>query len=414
MKVVHIMAGDLSGGAARGTYWLHQALIQLGVDSRILINGSQKYDDPHIAIVDDSLPGRLWQGLSKRLGELPKVLYQGNDQYQPFDTGLGGSRYQANEIFRQADLVNLHHINGVASVRSLRSIRKPLVWTLRSMWPLTGGCHYSLDCDKYQTGCSACPQLGSTSPHDLSRFNARTKLASYPPHLQLVGVSNWITRCAGDSVLLRDFPIRTIHNGINTADFQPIDRNEAVRSLGLNPDTKYLLAIAQNFQNRYKGFDHLREALRFLNPSGTHLLIVGSVGQAQLNQLEFPHTTLGIVHDSPGLRAAYSAATVHVAPNRMETFGKTLVEAMACGTPVVSFDATGPKDIVEHKRSGYRAQAFSARSLAEGIQWVLGLDADGYNQLSTRARQQAIDRFDSTVVARQYLDLYQSMLNRAR
>jgi len=405
------MSGNLSGGAARGTYWLHQALIRLGADSKILFNGTAPYTDDRLIKIGKTQGQQFLNRLSNRLGEWPKNFYQTNNTQQQFDNGLGGARYQQSEIYRQADLINLHHINGVVSVPSLRTIRKPLVWTLRSMWPLTGGCHYSFDCNKYQSSCSACPQLGSGSAYDLSRLNTAVKRASYPAHLQLVGVSDWISDCARSSALLTTFPIRTIYNGIDTSAFEAVEREVAIRSLELSPQPHYLLAIAQNFENRYKGFESLKKALHHLNRENCHLLLVGNVSGQQLIDLDFPHTSFGIVSDLSMLRTIYSAATIHVAPNRMETFGKTLAEAMACGTPVVCFDATGPREIVEHKISGYRARPYDPAALAEGINWILDLSQQVYDTMTKRARQQAAERFDSMIVGKQYLDLYQSILN---
>ena len=406
------MTGDLSGGAARGTYWLHQGLVKLGVDSRILIGGSTRHADERVIEITKTASQRLLNGLGRRLGELPRRLYRTNNEHQQFDTGFGGSRYRQNETFRQADVVNLHHINGTVSLPSLRSIHKPLVWTMRSMWPFTGGCHYSYQCKRYELACSACPQLGSTTQFDLSRLALAVKRDFYPPHMQLVGISDWVTQCARSSSLLKSFPIQTIYNGIDLTQFRPMDRAKAICSLGLAQKPRYLLAIAQNFENRYKGFEQLKQALRLIEPLNCHLLLVGHIDRERLAQLNFPHTYFGAVNDSSVLRALYSAATIHLAPNLMETFGKTLAESMACGTPVVCFDATGPREIVEHKITGFRASPYDADDFAAGIHWILALPPDQYQTLATKARQDAVRRFDSICIARQYLTLYESMLGR--
>ena len=94
----------------------------------------------------------------------------------------------------------------------------------------------------------------------------------------------------------------------------------------------------------------------------------------------------------------------------MEAFGKTLAEAMACGTPVVCFDATGPKDIVEHKRTGYKAVPFSTKDLAEGIKWVLNLNHEEYQIYCRQARERVLKYFDTRVIAKKYIELYKEML----
>ena len=96
----------------------------------------------------------------------------------------------------------------------------------------------------------------------------------------------------------------------------------------------------------------------------------------------------------------------------MEAFGKTLAESMSCGTPVVCFDTTGPKDIVDHKQNGYLAKPFDATDLANGIKWVL--DNKNYNELCQNAREKVLRDFDSVVVAKKYIRLYEEILNGCR
>ena len=122
------------------------------------------------------------------------------------------------------------------------------------------------------------------------------------------------------------------------------------------------------------------------------------------------HAHLGFLSDTLSLRLLYAAADVFVAPSLMDAFGKTLAEAMACGTPVVCFDATGPKDIVEHRVTGYKATPFDPADLAAGIQWVLDLPREWHDALRRDARERAVKRFDSRVIAGQYKALYEEML----
>ena len=94
-----------------------------------------------------------------------------------------------------------------------------------------------------------------------------------------------------------------------------------------------------------------------------------------------------------------------IVPSTYEAFGKTAAEALACGTPVVSFDATGLKDIVEHQECGYRAVPFSSNDLAQGIAWVLA-DDTRHAALSRRARTKAVEEFSLAEVAARYKAIY--------
>lgn len=128
-----------------------------------------------------------------------------------------------------------------------------------------------------------------------------------------------------------------------------------------------------------------------------------------VNKAGFEYKGLGFLHDTVSLRLAYSASDVFVAPSLMDAFGKTLAESMCCHTPVVCFDATGPKDIVNHKLNGYLAKPFDTSDLATGINWVLS-DENRHKELCVKAREKAVACFDIEKVAGQYAELYREIL----
>jgi glycosyltransferase involved in cell wall biosynthesis len=118
---------------------------------------------------------------------------------------------------------------------------------------------------------------------------------------------------------------------------------------------------------------------------------------------------MGRLNDDIALALLYAAADVMVVPSLQEAFGKTAIESLACGTPVVSFDSTGLKDIVEHENNGYRARCFSSEDLGAGIHWVLE-NSERWQKLSRRAREKVEEEFTLEVQARAYLKLYQEIL----
>ena len=408
-RVLHLVAGDLNGGAARGAYWLHRAQRRIGIDSIMLTNAGSNLGDDSVIVLGETPAQKLKFSLMRQLGKLPLQLYPKRNS-EIFHTGFEGIDVTNQAVYQQADIVHLHWINGLVRIAALRKIQKPVVWTLRDMWPLTGGCHYSMGCDRYTVGCGQCPQLQSRKARDLSTRIVRNKRKSFPKKLWVIGISDWLSQCASDSAVFAGFPIQTIGNNVDTREFFPEDRMLARQILGLRVDKKILLIGAQHIKDFYKGFDLFLEALKDLPDNNLHVLTFGkNLGDA-LTGLGAAHTDLGFLSDMPSLRMAYSAADVLVAPSRMEAFGKTLVEAMACGTPVVCFDATGPKDIVEHKLNGYKAKPFDPSELALGIQWVLNRPPSEYEALCQSARERVEKCFDARVIAERYYALYARIL----
>jgi len=174
-----------------------------------------------------------------------------------------------------------------------------------------------------------------------------------------------------------------------------------------------VLVGARNVASVYKGFDLFLEAVGGMTKENIRVVLFGNAEEGVLDALGVPTTNLGFLSDAIALRLAYSAADVFVVPSRVDAFGKTLVEAMSCGTPVVCFNATGPKDIVEHRLNGYLAEPFSPVDLAHGIQWVLDQPSETYAEMCRSARMRAELCFDSQVIAKEYLALYHDALRSA-
>ncbi|MBW2138632.1 MAG: glycosyltransferase, partial [Deltaproteobacteria bacterium] len=271
-----------------------------------------------------------------------------------------------------------------------------------------GGCHYALDCTRYRVGCGKCPQLGSTRLHDITRWTVKRKRKYYPAEMTLVGISEWLSSTARESLIFRDFDVVTIHNNIDTGELFPINKRTARAILRLNTEKKIILYSANRLASPFKRFDIFADAVRKLDRRKYFFLFFGNVENDNvLRELGFEYKAFGFLYDFISLRVVYSACDVFVATSISEAFGKTIAEAMACGRPVVCFSATGPKEIVDHKKNGYLAKPFDPSDLARGIEWVL--DPDNYQAVKKNARDKILDRFSSMVIAKQYLELYRRL-----
>lgn len=407
-KVLHIVAGSLSGGAARGAYWQHQALLDIGVDSRMLVNTIDKINDDSISTIIINKTAFIKQAIKSQLNQLPLKFYE-NTHSSMFSVGLFGYDITKHEWYKWADVINLHWVNGsFLSISGIGKIKKPIVWTLRDMWPFTGGCHYSLGCDNYKVGCGSCFQLGSTNTSDLSRRINLSKQNKFPSNLKLVGISNWITQKASESSIFKHFDIRTIYNNIKCSEFYPVDQNTGRQMLGLPLDKKIILVGAYDISDFYKGFDKYLSAIDLLNKNDYFFAFFGNLKESLIKDLGISYKSFGFLNDLISLRLLYSSVDVFVAPSIMDAFGKTIGESMSCGTPVVCFDSSGPKDIVDHKINGYKAKPYEVEDLKEGILWVLSNNSD--NKLNENAENKIRSVFDSKIIATQYSRLYEECL----
>ncbi len=408
MKILHIVAGGLNSGAARGAYWLHEGLVSQNIHSIVLTQFPTDLDNT-VAILFPARLKRLQLKVEHKLENNKLAKYE-KKKDTIFSTGLIGNDITSLLAYKEADIIHLHWINNdMLSIKDIGKIDKPIVWTLRDMWPMTGGCHYAMDCTNFETGCGNCEQLGSFKKSDLSKTILNQKINSYPKHIKLVGISHWISEQAKKSTLFKNYDIRTINNNIDTEKFQLIDKVTAKEALGINTNKKIILVGSTQLKDFYKGFDKFLEVLQLLDQEKYFICFFGVLSEEVKRQLEFEYKSFGFLKDTVSLQILYAASDVFVAPSIMEAFGKTIAESMACGTPVVCFNSTGPKDIVDHKINGYLAKPFDAEDLKNGIEWVL--NTENYDDLCQNARKKVLEKFDSKVVAKQYIELYKEVLH---
>lgn len=408
MRIVHLTGPTLGDGAARGTWQLHQALRRAGVDSRLIVQRGPA-PDATVRTLDARLPSKMLQRLSARADRLP-LLAAARRPDALFSLGLLGLSPFALDGVMEAAVVNLHWVaNGFVAPWALWSLKLPVVWTLRDMWPLTGGCHYAGSCRNYTGRCGRCPQLGSRCEHDLSRLGHFVKRRTRRGNEAIVAISRWLADCARESSIMRGLPVQVIPNSVDPDQFRPIPQSAARRSLGLDPAAKVIVfgALGAASDPR-KGAALLAAALETGGVPPANLLVFGAGHDPALARACGDRVTfLGRVDDDERLAHIYAAGDVFVAPSVQEAFGKTLTEAMACGVPAIAFAGTGPDDIITHQEDGYLAASVDVEDLARGLRW--GLDHPDPGRLRAAARAKVLREFTPSRVARRYIELYRQL-----
>lgn len=428
-RILHLSAADQDGGAARAAYRIHAGLRRIGVDSRMLV-GNKTGDDPTVAAASNSPIGKFFAFVRPAVDAFPvRVWYQPKRRPYFFadwvPDGLTG-----HPAFNDADLVQLHWVSaGFLKPETLLSLKRPIVWRLSDQWAFTGGCHYSGTCVRYEQQCGICPQLESSKEHDLSFRAWERKQKVYSQlDLTVVSPSNWLAGLARKSSLFGQVPVRVIHNGIDTEVFRPIEKSTA-RALLRLPQDRPLIAFGavHAVDDARKGFRELQTALGLLAADLTtksgggkttvgalpELLVFGSSRAPAGVTLPLPTHFLGRLHDDLTIALAYSAADVFVAPSLEENFSSTVLESVACGTPVAAFDLGGMPDLVQHQENGWLAAAVDPQDLARGIGWILEEPARRA-ALGQTARARALERFSLERQCGRYRELYNELLDPQR
>lgn len=411
MKILHLASQD-NGGAGRAALRLHQALLEQGIDSQMIVQ-HKTTDLPTIHTLTQSRYQKLLIPFRQAFDQLPTLFYKNKKKDIFSSTFVPSNKLLLKRIKEfNPDIIHLHWINsGFINIFDLFKFEKPILWSLHDANTFTGGCHVvDKGCEKYKSFCHSCSLLNSKFKYDISYLNFKRKQRAYKNlDFTVNGLSHWIASEAKSSTLLKDKTIINLPNTIDTTIFHPVDKNIAREILGIKSQ-KFILGFGaiSSTQVERKGYLQLKKALELLPHKDCYMLIVfGSSYGKEIAGIET--IFLGHIHDDTTLKLMYSVFDATIMPSLSESFGQVALESLACGTPVVCFNTTGLKDIVTHKYNGFLAQNFSSQELSQGIQWIFSLQQKQKKQLRSNAIQTA-KKFSYPLISRQYIQQYTNIL----
>jgi glycosyltransferase involved in cell wall biosynthesis len=419
MRIFHLSTKDISGGAARAAFRLHQGLCSVGEASHMFVRN--KHSRIEGVWGYDRSPGwleRLTDRFKRRWLNLRFDRYQGSrpEGLEIFSQARTLDGYRVANALPDAEVYNLHWIRGfIDPLPFFRQTEHPVVWTLHDMNPFTGGCHYNVGCERYRESCGRCPQLGSTVENDLSRSVWSRKEKAYRQaigngRIEIVAPSQWLAEEARRSTLFSEAPVHVIPNGLDHETFHPRETDGLRSALSIPGDHQVLLFVADSTQNHRKGFDLLREALTELSGDSVTLVSIGSHRPAL--EASVPHVHLGAIQSDVLLSVFYSLADLFVIPSRQDNLPNTVLESMACGTPVVGFDTGGIPDMVRPGETGWLAEVGDVRALCGAIEQALSDDARR-ERMGQRCREVVEEEYTLEVQARRYRDLYAELVQKS-
>jgi glycosyltransferase involved in cell wall biosynthesis len=337
-----------------------------------------------------------------------------------------GTNISTHPLVQNADILHLNWINqgflSLKNIQQLIKLGKPIVWSMHDMWTSTGIFHLVAkagNCNKphsihdYSVGCGFCPFLNARKKNDLSFRIVKIKQFLAKSNVHIVTVSSWLQHVAHNSIVTKQLDSTVIPNVIDTNTFSPADKDSMREKYSLPINKKIIALGAAKLNDPIKGVNYLKQALDLLKKQRNDLLLIlfGGVKNDPtfLEDIPVECIYMGHLTSSSTIAEIYAAADVTVSTSYYETFGQTLIEAMACGCPVVSFNNSGQTDIIDHKRNGYLADYQNVDDLANGIAWVL--DYTDQIKLSMACVEKVRNNFNEQVVAQKYVALYEKLID---
>lgn len=434
--ITHVSTSDLGGGAERLAASIHRGCLDAGLDSTLAVGRKQSGDPTVCQIPNDANRGAWFHAMNAvaqrasaveqhlpgvwRLRQLAQSASRPS-QWRDEHAGREHFDYPGTAeiplLSKHApDLIHCHNLHGsYFDLRELAEISQhtPTAITLHDAWLLAGHCAHSLDCDRWERGCGSCPQLQlpPTIKRDATARNWRVKEDIFArSQLHIITPSRWLMRKVELSMLAPGIiSSQVIPNGVDLTTFRPGDRNKARAAFGIDPAAHVVVFAAANLRrSAWKDYQTLHAAFEKLtlhtDARPLVLLAVGDsapserLGRAEIRFIPF--------NTNPSHMATlYRAADVYAHAAKADTFPTAVIEAMACGVPVVASDVGGIPEQVDHGVTGFLVPRGDASAMAERIGWLLR-DDTFRRRLSTNAARTARARYDMHRMMKDHLDLY--------
>lgn len=312
------------------------------------------------------------------------------------------------------DIIHLHNIHGYyinieILFNYLSTLNTPIIWTLHDCWAITGHCsHFSyIGCDKWKTHCEKCPQkkeypTSFLRDNSYVNFDKKRQLFTSVKNMTIVPVSHWLKRIIEDSYLNK-YPINVIYNGINSKVFIPKNNLDIKEKYQLH-NKFVLLGVATNWTNR-KGLSDFIQLSNCLTDEEIILLVGLSSKQIKL----LPKNIIGVerTENINELAELYSTANLFVNPTWEDNFPTTNLEALACGTPVLTYLTGGSPEAINDE-TGFVVEQGNINGMKKAINEIQNKGKEFY---SNACRERALSLYNKELRFQEYLNLYNSLKN---
>lgn len=451
MRILQVSTYDKAGGAEAIAWQLFEQYRRRGHESSIVV-GEKSGNDPHVfplsrAVADQTSEAPIAQishWLSPYEGRVRGVwrMRRWLDAYvaRPqnwWQALLGRENFDFPETWRlldllpeRPDILHCHNLHGGWLTRGgyfdLRALpwlsrQLPTVLTLHDTWMLAGHCAYTLGCDRWKTGCGSCPDLSiyPAISRDATAFNWNRKREIYATgRFHIATPSRWLLRQIEQSILAPGMVEgRVIPNGVDSTVFSPGSKVQARESLGLSQKDAILLFVANaarsNVFKDYRTVEQtaIRTAAGYRREK-VSLLVVGEKGEP----ISFDNGEIRFVayqRDQKTMARYYQAADVYVHAAKSDTFPNTVLEALACGLPVVATAVDGIPEQIDDGQSGFLVPSGDAETMSSRVVQLL-LNGGLRASMGVKAAEIAARFFSVQQQAQTYLDWYEQMRSSSR
>ncbi len=340
--------------------------------------------------------------------------------YYFFDVDQDKSLINLDKVVRKIkkpDVIIAYFMGGFFSIKDLYNLQArynnvPVYLVMADMVYITGGCHYAWNCSGYKNDCSGCPAIMEDKDKHYAQDNLKlNKQLIDKMDISLIALSSQDYAYAKESTLFKSKNVSFILGGINLNVFNYKNAQTDLKNQnGIPIDDFVILFGAVTLGEKRKGVKYFVEAINYLseNIDSSKITIV-SIGKGKLEELipntKFNIVNLGYISDYHRLAEIYNIADVFVTTTIQDSGPMMVNQSIACGTPVVCFDIGVARDIVINGKTGFRAQLYNSKSIAQGIESIYELEIGERKIMKENCAVLAEEKYSREVSARNFLKI---------
>jgi len=327
--------------------------------------------------------------------------------------------YRNNSIFRlhrrlfpNSVVLHLHWTPGVMNLTELvKQVNNPtaIIWTMHDMWPISGGCHHSLNCTQFQKACQNCPQVRPVFKNKVMReFAIKEKqVADLRSRLILVAPSHWLAKQVSLSAIAKNVVIRVIPNPVDCKVFRPLSKGDSRKAVGIPLDNFVIGCAASDLADPMKNISEILSNLETLSINHGNISFL-AIGANPPKSTALWVNSTGLLGTDQSIATALNSMDVLVSISEAETYPLAIAESLSCGIPVITINKGGAPELVVESSGGIVIESES--ELVHAIEQLIN-DVDQRQAMAKSARTWAVNTIDTKVVASQYAACYMEAVN---
>lgn len=421
-RILIVSSGALSMGPGVLAGQYYRALQNRGAEVDLLLKYPEE-DFPDILSVYDKKPSRNL--LARVLRKIKRMIVGGDypigEPYRFFykreDNPPVPSEKVIRKITKEYDLVCVLFWQGMLSFETISKMYDKLQCQFQFLAvdysPMSGGCHFIGDCQRYQTGCGACPAIHSKDVDDFTSWNVKYRKKVYDKVRPIIYGNPYMQEFYKKSFLLKNLRLATSKGAIIDTDmFKPLDQSPLNSKYNIPDEKKIRILVAcQDLEDKRKGIKYLIEALsllweRLLEKRKEMVVLIAGKGYDKVKTM-IPFDTIGLGYVPMNeLPEIYSMSSFYVCSSVDDAGPMMVGQSLCCATPVVGFDMGAVKLLVKNKQTGVCVPLRDSIALANGMESVINMPKEAYLKMSAHCREVAMQHCSFTAQAEMILETY--------